>query len=254
MGLKLLQYKPRTQLGKCNICSQKNITAAYHTICSKCAGSDKAIAAMEKRGGGSQNTAVLSTTPTDAQSADDESSQSAAFNTNNNNDDSLSNKSSGEEKTASYNRRHMRVCAMCTLSPALSKYAHASPDDIDIIEQLNELEDTLESKTHPTDGHKLTLREIKGVERKIDKLQEELKLRKKKRAAQDEDPEENEEEERDGEGKDNESEESENEYDDDEKTKEGEELDPFLAATGGKALVGEEYQAMLLARLGEKQK
>ena len=247
--MKLLQYKPRTQLGKCNICSQKNITAAYHTICTKCAGSDKAIAAMEKRGGGSQNTAVLSTTPTDTQSADGESSQSAAVDNNTSNkDDSLSNKSSSEEKTASYNRRHMRVCAMCTLSPALSKYAHASPDDIDIIEQLNELEDTLESKTHPTDGHKLTLREIKGVERKIDKLQEELKLRKKKRAAQEEDPEENKEEERDGEGKDDESEESENEYDDDdEKTKEDEELDPFLAATGGKALVGEEYQAMLLA-------
>ena len=252
-----MQYKPRTQLGKCNICFQKNITAAYHTICTKCAGSDKAIAAMEKRGGSSQDTAVLSTTPTDAQSADDESSQSAAVdNTTNNNDDSLSNKSSSEEKTASYNRRHMRVCAMCTLSPALSKYADASPDDIDIIEQLNGLEDTLDSKTHPTDGHKLTLREIKGVERKIDKLQEELKLRKKKRTAQEQDLGENEGEDRDGEGKDDEeSEESENEYDDDdEKTsaQEDEELDPFLAATGGKALVGGEYQAMLLARAASK--
>ena len=30
------KYKPRTQAGKCNICGQKNVMAAYHSICAKC--------------------------------------------------------------------------------------------------------------------------------------------------------------------------------------------------------------------------
>ena len=30
------QYKPRTQLGKCNFCEMKRIQAAYHTICGPC--------------------------------------------------------------------------------------------------------------------------------------------------------------------------------------------------------------------------
>merc|ERR1719253_2040966 len=58
---KYRKYKPRTHPGKCNICFQKNVLAAYHTICTKCAGSDKAIAAMEKRQGESSSTAVPST-------------------------------------------------------------------------------------------------------------------------------------------------------------------------------------------------
>ena len=94
------------------------------------------------------------------------------------------------------------------------------------------------------------MREIKGVERKIEKLQLELKVRRKKVADEDEEEEEG------GEGSDaagdNEGEES----NDEEISAEGDEQvgshddsdDPFLMATGGKALVGEDYQNMLLAR------
>merc|ERR1712232_1225726 len=49
MGKKYRKYKPRTQPGKCNVCGQKNIMAAYHTICTKCAGSEKEIMAMLER-------------------------------------------------------------------------------------------------------------------------------------------------------------------------------------------------------------
>lgn len=33
---KYRKYKPRTQLGKCNMCQKRNIKAAYHTICGDC--------------------------------------------------------------------------------------------------------------------------------------------------------------------------------------------------------------------------
>jgi len=36
------KYKPLTQPSKCNICGQKNVKAAYHTICVSCAKSKKA--------------------------------------------------------------------------------------------------------------------------------------------------------------------------------------------------------------------
>ena len=39
---KYRKYKPRTQPGKCNICQQRRVMAAYHTICEKCTLSDKA--------------------------------------------------------------------------------------------------------------------------------------------------------------------------------------------------------------------
>jgi Uncharacterized conserved protein (DUF2039) len=39
---KYRKYKPRTQPSKCNVCQQRNVLAAYHTICDKCSVGDKA--------------------------------------------------------------------------------------------------------------------------------------------------------------------------------------------------------------------
>ena len=259
----ILQYKPRTQPGKCNLCSQRNVTAAYHTICNKCAASDKAILAMEKR------QTVTTTTPpksecgesTDAVSENSnllvdecEKLEGAlhAATINETSEPAASSATTTNETSNAASKRRIHVCAICTNEPALSKYSNVSGEHGDIIDQIDDLEDTLDTGVHKDDGHKLTVREIKGVERKIEKLQLELKVRRKKVADEDE-----EEEEEGGEGSDTAGGEDEGEeIDDDELSAEGEEQvgshddsdDPFLMATGGKALVGEDYQNMLLAR------
>ena len=164
-----------------------------------------------------------------------------------------------DRKTPS--KLRIRVCAVCTNEPAISKYSNASAEDLDIIEQIQELEDALESGLHIEDGHKMTLRELKGVERKLEKYQLELKQRRSKAKPVDEEEEERDEEEgeeefdTDDEGSvdrsskgsgDDGSEDNTGSLDD--AQGEYETDDPFLMATGGKALVGEAYQQMLLAR------
>ena len=156
----------------------------------------------------------------------------------------------------------IRVCAVCTNEPALSKYSNASAEDLDIIESIQELEDALESGLHIEDGHKMTSRELKGVERKLEKYQVELKQRRSKANREDEDEEEQDDEEGEGEydtddgsaasrGEENNDGDDDSEADADSvDDRQGmyENDDPFLLATGGKALVGEAYQQMLLAK------
>lgn len=240
-----LQYKPRTQPGKCNVCNQKNILAAYHTICTKCAGSDKVVNAMEcnKRKvtdtaaadtGGDSSSVPISSTSTDDNNVlvEGEDATTKTSNTNRSN-----------------SRYKVRACEICTTCPALSKYANTSPLDMDIINQLHDLEDAIEAGLSLTDGHKLNLREIKSYERKVDKLENELKNRKKDRDEKKNDNDDDD----DGEGEEEENEEQEetNHEESDEEDLAVEENvtdDPFLLATGGKALVGEEYQKMLLSK------
>ena len=219
------QYKPRTQPGKCNVCGQKNIMAAYHTICTKCAGSENEIMAMLDRSSESDR-------------QHDESNPA--------NEPSGDATPRSSSKATPKSLRRIRVCAMCTNCPALSKYSNASPEDIEIVEELQRLEDMVEDGVH-SDGHRLTLRETKSLERKIEKLQEELKERKRSRGKEDGavDGDGGEDERADntsqdgGEGTEEEEEDQECDSDVD---------DPFLKLTGGKALVGEEYQKMLLQK------
>lgn len=229
---KYRKYKPRTQLGKCNLCCRKNITAAYHTICTDCVGGDKAIADMEKRRG-SGNTisdVVQSPSDKDVESHDDNDVTSV-------------------DQTAikRARRRRLRVCAMCASEPALSKYSYGDGEDEDLIEDIHLLEDKIEDGVND-DGKKLTLREIKSLERKIEKLQIEMKERRK--ARENTEVEENDDGSEGGDGEDDESvefDEAAEEQDDDD---DDDANDPFLQAIGGKdkLLVGEEYQKMLLAR------
>ena len=143
-------------------------------------------------------------------------------------------------------RRKTRVCAICAHEPALSKYAEAGVDG-DLVVAIQELEETLEAGRRPGDERRLTLREKKSVQRKIEKLQRDL------RRAQNNDEEEGT---RDGDGSDDGGEEERGEdcaeVGDPESNLAAQgvetEDDPFLMATGGKALVGEDYQQMLLAR------
>ena len=94
--------------------------AAYHTICTKCAGSDKAFSSvMVKRHTGTVST-VDSTESAPPAASDDKEPYNV------NNDDkqedapTINNKSS----TSSSSKRKIRVCAMCTSTPALSKYSY----------------------------------------------------------------------------------------------------------------------------------
>lgn len=266
---KYRKYKPRTQPGKCNLCFQKNILAAYHTICTKCVASDRAVAAMVKRQGGGDDAGGDSGVASTAAAASTSSSSECqpVVGIPENNDESAPNGEGGDEgkglgesepvakneatNPVTQSRRRIRVCAVCAAEPSMSKYSNASAEDDDIIEKIRDLEDSLESGADKDDGHKLTLREAKGVERKIEKLQSELKERRKKRNADDEEREEG------GDDADNAHGDRSGEDDsgDDQDSTEGEQADaydvvddPFLLATRGKALVGEEYQKMLLAR------
>jgi len=141
----------------------------------------------------------------------------------------------------SNSRYKVRACEICTTCPALSKYANTSPLDMDIINQLHDLEDAIESGLSLADGHKLNLREIKSYERKVDKLENELKNRKNDR-----DEKKNEDD--DGEGEEGGEASHEESDEEDLAVEENVTDDPFLLATGGKALVGEEYQKMLLSK------
>ena len=167
--------------------------------------------------------------------------------------------SNSDRKSSS--KLRIRVCAVCTNEPALSKYSNASAEDMDIIELIHALEDALESGLHIEDGHKMTLRELKGVERKLEKYQLELKQRRSKAKRTDKEEDELDEERgeeeymTDNEGSVNNSSganDDDNSEADTRSVDDTQELneidDPFLLATGGRALVGEEYQKMLLAR------
>jgi hypothetical protein len=172
----------------------------------------------------------------------------------------------GQPSSSKQHLLRIRVCAVCTNEPALSKYSNASAEDMDIIELIQELEDALESGLHIEDGRKMTLRELKGVERKVEKYQLELKQRRTK--AKQEGGEDKEEDEEEGEGgydtddagsvnsssrgeaiDGDDSVEDKDAVDDEQPQKLDYEIDdPFLLATGGNALVGEAYQKMLLAK------
>ena len=214
--------------------------AAYHTICTNCAGSDKAIDAMEQR----RNATVVQS----SDSAVDESSTTTPKEDVNEDNTAACDSQPTEEAAAAAikrARRRLRVCAMCTSEPALSKYSNGDVEDEHLIEEIHLIEDKIEDGV-ADNGKKLTLREIKTLERKIEKLHSEIKERRRQRKeGNDDDDHDDNSEEQDEEsgGEDGDSEQFDEEDED-------EANDPFLLAVGGKdkLLVGEEYQKMLLAR------
>jgi hypothetical protein len=227
--------------------------AAYHTICTNCAGSDRAIEAMEQRRSGgsssSSSTAVVQSLPSNG---DTKLAENMKEPTILNDHDATPIDPPEPDLAAPFkgSRRRLRVCAMCTSEPALSKYSNGDGEDEDLIEGIHSIEDQIEDGVND-DGRKLTLREIKAMERKIEKMQLEIKERRRQRNSKED---ENNGEEGDNDegsnGEDDNSEKSDgehNEQDDDDAN------DPFLLAVGGKdqLLVGEAYQQMLLNR--EKQ-
>jgi hypothetical protein len=304
---KYRKYKPLTQPSKCNVCNNRSITAAYHTICGKCAVSDGVVVAMfekqkrllRKVGGGgivgsgkdddadddeddytivdSSNTAEVTAVMT----ANDEIESTTL---DHNTIPPPSTTPTTTTTTLIHHHRHMRVCGICTSDWATCEFSNIPSHDMDIVHTISTLEESILSGLHIVDGHKLSVREVRGVEREVEKLRDELHLLKKKKTSitsnnntvvqhggdeeEEEDFEEGEEE--DDNDDDDDDKVSSNDNDnvikkDEEKDDENDSIndndgqlghdteeiddidDPFLIATKGKALVGEEYRQMLLA-------
>jgi hypothetical protein len=219
--------------------------AAYHTICAKCTVSDAAIAAMEKHQGEAEN----------PEENENDVAESSVDTINTDTDgnamkqDEAPVQPTEDSSTTKVERpkRKIKVCAVCTNEPALSKYDNMPPETSELVSQIQQLEDVLDSGI-AEDGHKLTLREVKTIERQLEKLKLEIKNFGKKKGDdgnEDEQDEDDEEQEDDGDDEESSGEESDNDVDEEE-----EEDDPFLKAVGGKdkLLVGDAYQQMLLAK------
>lgn len=318
---KYRKYKPLTQPAKCNVCCSRSITAAYHTICGKCAVSEGAVCAMlekQKRllrdvggiGGGnggnednnhdaeddvtivddgtivdsiSSNTAEVTALTT--ANHEMESTTSTPSKDNGNRDhDIIAQSPPPPIPPPLHHHRHMRVCGICVSDWATCEFSNIPSQDMDIVLKISKLEESILSGLHIIDGHKLSVREVQGVEREVEKLRDELQLLKKKKTTNNKNKSNTvvrrggDEEDSDEEGgQEDEVKEEEDDYDDElsindnvmkKKEEKGnnndsindndgqvghdtEEIDdiddPFLIATKGKALVGEEYRQMLLA-------
>jgi len=140
------KYKPRTVPGKCNICTRRNVTAAYHTICEECTRkSEKATTLLDelnrKDHGNDHN------------------------NQNEYNDHGVDEKERLERKTAPVERPYRRICAVCVKEPALPE----SDDDKDPRE--GRAGDDREADDR--DGKKpMRLRELKTLNRKSERRKE----------------------------------------------------------------------------------
>ncbi|KAL3785299.1 hypothetical protein ACHAW5_008331 [Stephanodiscus triporus] len=305
---KYRKYRPLTHPSKCNLCGRRNVRAAYHTLCGECASGDVAIDAMEVRlrrrsRPGATETAETTTSSSSSSSSTYAAASGEAAAAAEVDDDDDDDEGGGVTRTTSTTTRRrrmrLRVCAVCASEPAASEFSDVHPDDVDVVLRIEELEDSLrtglrvvvDDDADDNDGgererddgaggggtKKMTLREIRGVERAIAKCREELGERKRGRAAAatregvrgkeeeevvergDDDGSSDEDEDEDVvDGGDSADEEDDDGRLDDRANGGGggedddEEDDPFLLATGGRALVGEDYRRMMLERGGAR--
>lgn len=268
---KYRKYKPRTQLGKCHQCKKQNIKAAYHTLCPTCSTSKEAVKNMEeKKTKAATSAALLEGGAVRGDEDGDDNDELGPTNTGDDDDAEGSTGGDGSapptsESTTTPMRKTFRVCAICGMEPVhlstdLSSYGDG--------EELGRLEEKLRSGDNGKGG-KMNLREMKGVERKIEKIragakEEQKRARRAARGHVDEQPADDE----DGDDAEEEEEEEESAEEEEnvedavsndvggpeaekEETKDDEdEEDPFLRAVGGKdkLLVGDAYRDMLLAK------
>jgi hypothetical protein len=226
------KYKPRTSApGKCNLCSMKRIKRAYHTICEPCTRtSPKAVALL------AELNKVKQKQLKDIERKEKEEDDSvykvkiAELNVNDDKEEGQEDVDQADDEDdddhASLVEMHYRrVCGICVKEPALR----------DGDEVYDDAEDPFS-----TNGKRLSLRERKTIERRLEK---EAKPKRKSKNANKNDDNSNEENQDESDGS-----QSEDEIDHDDNDEHEE--DPFLQAIGGadKLLVGDAYQAMLLQR------
>jgi hypothetical protein len=141
---KYRKYKPRTQPGKCNLCLQRNVKAAYHTICTDCTTSERAKRGLVFKGEIENGTSTTTGQEEETDTLATVHQVSRAIS-------KLTIENTDEKKNACH-----RVCAMCTKEPAL-------PDEDD--GESAGIEDLVGNR-------KLKLRERRALERKLAKEQE----------------------------------------------------------------------------------
>ena len=220
------KYKPLTQPSKCTSCQKKNVIAAYHTVCSRCAATTEAWDKMQSL----------------------KVSESGVASENSNQDDVVI----GISMDASAKIEQppgAKVCAMCCKEQALA-------DENDSLEMDKKIEDAKE-KMEEKLGRPLKLREQKAIERKIERAEEREKQRAKEERRRLREEAEHEEKEADANDPASEEDVSREGEDVDDDTSDGglvkkihsdNEEDEFLQKVGGKILTGEAYQQMLLQR------
>lgn len=242
------KYKPRTQPGKCNICQQRRVMAAYHTVCETCTLSQKAKKSVRDHLGMLPEEAGVEALEISTQDKDEETPEeepvsaavggaegAASTTTSNSCNNSAADSCSKSQNNSQQQQQQQepqtdgRACAMCVKEWAL-------PDSDD-----DEEEDPLAS------GRRIPLRQRKTLER-----QREKQMNAKRRKPR----EENDEDEEDDDGSQNSNRNDDSEEDDfgsdneDDSNHVDDEKDPFLKAVGGadKLLTGEAYQQALLQK------
>mmetsp|Transcript_9624 Transcript_9624/g.19993 ORF Transcript_9624/g.19993 Transcript_9624/m.19993 type:complete len:300 (-) Transcript_9624:1426-2325(-) len=230
------KYKPRTQPGKCNLCSMKNVAAAYHTICTKCTTKstkaksllatlskerhDKWVERQQRKEQREQNEEDGESSDMDGE-IEEQPAQSATLEGDKETPDAEQDED--EEPGDFY-----RICAVCVKEPALPASDDEDEEDDGVSRPLQ----------------KLSLRQRRTLERQqLQQQKSKTKSSKTAANATEENPaESNHENEHtdDNEGSDEEL------FDPDEEDDEDE--DPFLKAVGGadKLLTGEAYQQKIL--------
>ena len=239
------KYKPLTQPSKCNLCCQRNVRSAYHTLCAGCAQSSaKAVQFVQEWNQNHQQQNQL-------QPQDDEIETAASDDQQHPPQQDTSN-TTAEESPSSERRDTLpvwfvatRVCAVCVQEPAM-------PKENDNYRDLT-AQDSNATTTYRED-RPLRLRELKTLERQRERAAAANKPQRHQPQQQHDDD--------DDDDDDDEQEDSQEEDDDDD----GDNLpkgnsdylavndemddadDPFLRAVGGadKLLTGEAYQKKLL--------
>ena len=218
----LIQYKPLTQPKKCNKCDRRNIKAAYHTVCNDC----------------SFVLVTVPTKPSQDPTMDDSSTTTSDTNPPN-------------PQTADITKtKRVRMCSVCFKEPIMSKSEEERKE-----EECKQLEEELTQEVVASSGSdRLSLREKKSIERKIQQHMNTGKGDRVKNEHHDDDNDEEDVSEEDSQlSHDSEGLEEDVanvEIHDQDKSNKDDEDDPFLKAIGGKdkMLVGEAYQKMLLAK------
>mmetsp|Transcript_15525 Transcript_15525/g.18928 ORF Transcript_15525/g.18928 Transcript_15525/m.18928 type:complete len:287 (+) Transcript_15525:79-939(+) len=228
---KYRKYKPLTQPSKCNICMQRNITAAYHSICQSCASSEKLW-----------NKVVIGTqeVKNDGDVSTNEESAPAICDSNNTVEEGLVRQIDDAPSTSSTPAAG-KVCAICVKEPA----------KVDQSEK-GEMEDEIQKKIALQETklcRPLKLREQKAIERKVEREYEKRKQEAKEERRRVRGAEAAFEENINQEEETNNCTEKETEIEN-KNMPEEEDDDPFLKAIGGKEklLTGEAYQKMLMEK------
>jgi len=176
---KYRKYKPLTKPGRCNLCMERNVViAAYHTICSTCAGSSVALGKIGYGSGSRQKGKAIEGAEggdriigDDCREDGNNDGENHALNDDIDDDSStlitatkrcINNVSPADSSCESPSP--LRACAICVKEPAL-------PDDEGDDEAR--LETKVRSDTELLErkfGRTLKLRERKALERKVRKL------------------------------------------------------------------------------------